>query len=51
MQKPKQHASELSIWPYPWHKSDDVVFLVLDGILGVLLFTFLGMSKPDCPSL
>lgn len=51
LEKKKHMHQRLFIWPYPWHKSDNVVFLILDGIFGVLLFTFLGMSQPHCPSL
>lgn len=36
---------------HPRHKGDDVVFLVFDGIFGVLLFTLLRAAEPNCPCL
>lgn len=39
------------MWTHPRHEGEDVVLLVLDGVLGKLLFTFLGAAEPDGPSL
>lgn len=36
---------------HPRHEGDDVVFLVFDGIFGVLLFTLLRAAEPNRPVL
>lgn len=38
-------------YTYPWHKGEDVVFLVFDGVFGVLLLTFFRVAEPDGSSL
>lgn len=45
---PTPHGDNSSVlcvyYTYPWHKGQDVVLLVSDGVFGVLLLAFFGVA-------